>query len=211
MLEIDAKTLARFARLSLVVIRFYSTMKIDKLIDRFVDQINKSEKEKLEPNEVPFFLRSGEPDEYGDYDWKICESDCKEWVDPLMHKLPKRFPPSFYSLLSRYAFPAFEFSSIMLFANTGKNSYWELTNRIFLDQYMSTFLLNNGYIQFGNQYYGSYDPVCFDINRKRSEHPIVLIDHAWINHRVTPKISIIDEIAASFIDLVENHLKETCV
>lgn len=80
-------------------------MKIDKLIDRFVDQINKSEKEKLDPNEVPFSLRFGEPDEYGDYDWKICETDCKGWVDPLIHKLPKCFPPSFYSLLSRYAFP----------------------------------------------------------------------------------------------------------
>ena len=186
-------------------------MKIDKLIDRLVDQVNLKVKEKLEPDEVPSYLRVGEPDEYGYYDWHICQLDCTEWINSLMLKLPKKFPPSFYSLISRFAFPAFELGSTMLFANTGEKNHWELTDRIFIDEYMATFLLVRGYIQFGNQYYGSYDPVCFDTNRKRREHPVVLIDHAKILHKSNSKIVVMEEIAPSFIDIVKNYLKESSV
>ncbi len=186
-------------------------MKLDKIIDIFVEKINQSDKDLLEEDELPPFLRLGEPDEYGDYSWIICEKDCKSWIDPLVAKLPKRFPPSYYSLVSRYAFPVLEVGPVMLFANTGEDSYWELSKRIFIDKYMSTMLLKNGYIQFGNQYYGSYNPVCFDINRKRREHPVVLIDHAEILHKSNSKVVVMDEIAPSFMNIVKTYLEESSV
>ena len=74
---------------------------VDRLIDRFVEQVNGSPRERLSPNDVPSALRIGAPDTHGDYDWQIVRSDAIDWVDPYEKKLPSRLPPAFRSVVTR--------------------------------------------------------------------------------------------------------------
>src|SRR6185436_3695711 len=98
-------------------------MKIETLIDRFVAHVNASERETMESEEVPSFLRDGES-ELG-VRWKIVKSDNSAHVAALAARLPGRLPPSFDYLVSNYCFPAFEIGGLMLFANTGAQTPWE--------------------------------------------------------------------------------------
>ncbi len=182
--------------------------RIEELVDSFVDCINDSDLTYLDEDEVPPFLRVGDLDDCRQYEWKIQKSDCSNWIHPLQEKLPKLFPPSYYSLVSRYAFPAFEIGPILLFGNTGHDTYWELSKRIFLDGFMSYFLLENGYIQIGNPYFYNYDPICFDTNtqiEKSLEYPIVKIDHEEILSK--SKLVVVEEISISFLKFVEDYLR----
>ena len=104
------------------------------------------------------------------------------WVDALEAKLPKRFPASFRSLVTRYTFPSFEAGGLSFFPNTGVNSSEELSVAIFNDRIIAGATLKAGYIQFARPEGGSYDPICFDARRAVSNHefPIVLLDHEEI-------------------------------
>ena len=55
------------------------------------------------------------------------------WIDELEKKLGKRYPASFYSLLTRYQFTPFEIDGIEFFANTGLNDIDEMAVAIFRD------------------------------------------------------------------------------
>jgi hypothetical protein len=96
--------------------------------------------------------------------------------------LPKRYPISFLSLVTRYRFSAFEINRIRFFANTGQNNEDEMAQAIFQDSIIFSTLTGNGYIQFARPADGSYDPICFATNKpaKNREYPIVRIDHEQI-------------------------------
>ena len=178
---------------------------VDKLIDLFVEKINASTLELFFEEDVPAFLREGDPDEYGLCKWKVRKKSFLDRVIELEKRLPVRFPDSYRSLISRYLFPAFEIGPIMLFANTGENTFWELSTRLFEDEYMSPFLLQRGFLQFGNPYFYDYDPVCFDSSRPVGrEYPIVRIDHEEILCDST--IETVDDISTSFTDFVRDFI-----
>lgn len=178
-------------------------MEMDDLIDSFVETLNSASLELLLQENVPLFLRDGDPDQYGYCGWKVRKADCKSRVNIFEQKLPKRFPPSYYSFISRYAFPAFQLGPIFLFGNTGQGNNWELSKRIFLDEFMSSHLLQSWYLQIGNPQKYDYDPICFDIKRD-TEWPIVQIDHEDIlcNSRIRVK----REIAPSFLEFVQEFV-----
>jgi hypothetical protein len=181
-------------------------MKVHTLIDTFVNILNRPGiLGKLEEDDVPSFLRIGAPDEAGYYHWKIRQHDGSAWIDPLMETLPERFPPSYYSLVSRYAFAVIEMSSIRLFANTGQDSQRELSSRLVRDAHLSPFLLQHGFVQIGTDEMIAYDPVCFDTNRGRREYPLVHIDHESI--LCDSRIRIMKEIAPSFVTFVKNAME----
>lgn len=188
-------------------------MGIDSKIDAFVARINSSPREHLFPEEVPEELRIGTPNKIGQFLWKIIKSDCdwiSGWFEAFEQELHMKFPPSFQSLMSRYAFPAFQCGPVFLYANTGyelKSEHdftWEFKERIFLDKGLANVLLPAGYLQIGNPDGGIYDPVCFDTNNNNNygEYPIVRIDHEWILCR--SKIEIVEVVAQSFLELIEN-------
>ena len=104
------------------------------------------------------------------------------WIEDLEPKLPKRFPASFRSLLSRYAFPPFDAGDLSLFANTGTSNEEELSVAIFKDRVIADTTLKAGYIQFARPTSGSYDPIRFDARQARSnrEFSIVRLDHEEI-------------------------------
>lgn len=148
---------------------------VDAAIDAFVARVNAGTKEPLSPEDLPEQLREGEPDDFGKFRWSIKRANCRRWLSDLMYKCPKRFPPSFYSLLSRYIFPAFQVGPVFLFGNTGTENQWELKDKIFKDESMAAHLMRGGFLQFGNPYEYNYDPICFD-TRGGSEFRIVQLD-----------------------------------
>ena len=178
---------------------------IDHTIDLFVQRINSSDMEPFDEDEVPIFLREGDWDEHGHYKWKVRRKDLRGRITDLEKRLPSGFPPSFRSLITRYAFLPFEVGPIMLYGNTGEDTSWELTTKMFSDSFMSSFLLQRGFIQFGNPYFYNYDPVCFDSTRAvRSEYPIIQFDHEAI--LCNSKVHVVKKISPSFLEFAEEFI-----
>ena len=176
-------------------------MKAERLVDRFVDVVNAGHRVRMAADEVPTFLRDGEPDE-ASVGWKIVKADNSARIEALTSQLPKRFPPSFHYFVSHYSFPAFETRGFMLFANTGQENFWELRKRIFADAHMSATLLKAGFIQIGNPFFYNYDPVCFNTKEGKLEHPIVQLDHESALQFGETKV--VKEIASSFVDFLSS-------
>jgi len=126
------------------------------------------------------------------------------WIDALETKLPKRFPVSYRSLVTRYAFPAFDAGGIHFFANSGNPSLDELTVAIFSDLNIADVTRQAGYIQFARPEGGSYDPICFDARRfaKNREYPIVRVNHEDILCR--NKVGSPTKISDSFFHFISD-------
>ncbi len=67
---------------------------LDTFIDEFVTRINSTQREPLDAEDIPSYMRIGDRDIFNRYSWKILKMDCLWWVEPLIAKLPKHFPPS---------------------------------------------------------------------------------------------------------------------
>lgn len=185
-------------------------MRADGLVDVLVAAVNAGPRMPLDEGHSPASVLVGEPDHYGCHDWRIKPCSSIDWIEPLEQRLTARFPPLYRVLVTRYIFPSFELgqTGVFLFGNTpeGTDEY-ELRVRMFADPYMSPFLLNHGYLQFGSPDTGSYDPICFDMNRRcGSDHPIVRIDHEEI--LCHDRIRASQEIASSFRALIERAIPQ---
>ena len=65
----------------------------------------------------------------------------------------------------------------------------------------------NGFLQFGLPHEGNYDPVCFDMKRrKRADAPIVQLDHEEILQ--WSRIRVVKEIAPSFAQFMQRAMTE---
>jgi len=133
--------------------------------------------------------------------------DNAPWIEPLEQLLTKRFPVSYGSLITRYAFSAFDAGGIHFFANRGDQSLDELSVAIFQDPNIAQVTHANNFIQFARPEGGSYDPICFDARRSASnrEYPIVRLDHEDILSRNT--ISSVTNIASSFYRFVTDFVQ----
>ena len=181
------------------------------LVDAFVQKINSQPREPEPIDEVPAFLRANavtdslpEPLE-GWTGWQIVKCDNSARIDALRNRTEKPFPPSFHYFLANYSFPAFEFGSLMFFANTGEDTFWELGKRLFQDKHMSPQLLEAGFLQIGNPFFYNYNPVCFDCTSPRIEKRIVQLDHESILQHA--EMTVVKEIAPSFVDFVHAALR----
>lgn len=182
-------------------------MKTEALIDEYVASINAREREQLPVEEVPEALREAASKFDGYTSWRILRKDQAASIHALTDKIKRRFPPSFEYFITHYSFPAFDSGPITFFANTGLGSSLDLEKKLFGDPHMSPALLKAGFLQIGNPAGGNYDPVCFDANKSRSEHPIVQLNHeAVIQHG---EIKLVEEIAPSFIDFLKAQLKRS--
>lgn len=121
-------------------------------------------------------------------------------------KLPKRLPPSFECLLSRYSFAPFEVSGISFFG------WGPLSAKLFevaspQKGSLSELLLPAGYFQIGRPDNGSFDAVCFDLNapKQNREYRIVLADHEEILSNL--KVKIRSELWPSFRNFLETVIK----
>ncbi len=119
--------------------------------------------------------------------------------------LPKRLPPSFSSLLSRYSFSSFEAGGISFFE-------WEPPDHALSTVVpptkgsLSEFLLPSGYLQIGRPDTGNFDAVCFELNRQKQnrEYRIVQVNHEEI--LCNSRVKLPKELWHSFQHLVEHEI-----
>jgi hypothetical protein len=135
----------------------------------------------------------------------VAQSDClfesikdAPWIAQLEHKLPKRLPASFRSLVTRYSFATFEAGRLSFYANMGTDDINEMSVAIFRDHLIADATLKAGYIQFARPATGSYDPICFDARRSANnrEFPLVRLDHEEI--LCHERVYVSERVADSF-------------
>ena len=127
--------------------------------------------------------------------------DQAPWLDHMRAGLPQPYPPLFDAFLCAYAFLPFDFAGVSFFANTGESAPDDLGQALFKDQGIFGGSAPHGFLQFGRPTDGSYDPVCFDLNRSRGEDaPIVRLDHEAILRDF--RVSIRQQLALSFQALI---------
>jgi hypothetical protein len=182
-----------------------TTDDVASLVDAFVERINAQPREPKALDEVPPFLRENADDSQPDVidgctNWRIVKCDNSRRLDELQKRTGRSFPPSFEYFVDHYAFPAFEFGSVMFFANTGMDTYWELEKRLSQDPHMSPQLLEAGFLQIGNPFFYHYDPVCFECNGPRIEKRMVQLDHEAILQQ--RRMIAVREIASSFVEFL---------
>lgn len=180
-------------------------MKDQELIDRFVSSFPKldemTEYKDLAP--LAWQLRAGEIDEYDQFRWTPSKfATDRNFLEPLYALLPARFPPLYELLVLSYRWAEVDLQSFRLLPNPVGKDLSGLLQQIKQDPAFWQQLPRSGYIQFGRGPDMNYDPVCFDIKRrkKNKDYPVVKIDHEQIlcNNR----IKVVAEIAPSFEDLL---------
>jgi len=173
------------------------------LIEQFVATLNHNGLEPLFAKDVPCELRTEELTEVPDmYRWQIRPASDNAWVVPLESRLPYPFPTMYRSLISQFRFAEFEVGPVMFLANTGTNAVFNELSRISADDPFPNELLRYGFLQFGRQAGGGYDPVCFAMKqRKGGDAPLVQLDHEEV--LIRNRIRIQAEIAPSFIAFVQ--------
>jgi hypothetical protein len=188
------------------------SQELASLVDAFVEKVHMRRRHRLPLEEVPPFLRQPSPDESDDdgisTDWRIVRVDNAAAIGSVEGRMGRSFPASFRSLIARYCFPAFECGPLLLFGNTGENTFFELSSRLFQDPHMSPVLLKEGYIQVGNPHKYDYDPICFMSTSSSGEPPLVQLDHEMTLQ--FGKVRVVKTIAPSFVHLLKRlvHGKE---
>jgi hypothetical protein len=173
----------------------------DKLIERFIASFEKLDELAEFPETHPLIrqLAVGDPDSYGRQRWKpmAMHTDPDE-LEPLLAKLPARFPPLFERLVLSFRWAEVDLQSFRLLANPPGPDLAGLLKEMSKAPAFLESLLPAGYIQFGMGADMDYDPVCFEIRSrtKRKDYRIVKIDHEEIlcNNRV----KVVAELAPSF-------------
>lgn len=180
--------------------------KPESLVGEFVAFVNACGLEPKFPDQLPEELREKVTD-YGRYKWQIRQSAKNPWVEKFLQRLPQTPPALFRSLIEMYRFVEFEVGPVMFFANTGQPLFNELATSVFRDKGLFPVLHQNGYLEFGKQNGGGYDPVCFDMKRRRQDDaPIVRLDHEEI--LLKTRIKVLNEIAPSFRDFLTTAISE---
>jgi hypothetical protein len=176
------------------------------LIDQFVTALNSTGLAPLPASEVPQELRLSDPDSLDCCTWQIVATDWTPWITEFESRLPVPLPPSFRALVTRFRFAEFEIDPVLFFANTGEGVHHELSDAAFRDRAMAKSLLDEGYIQFGREAGGGYDPVCFDTTSMDidGEYAIVRIDHEDI--LTHGKVTVRQKLADSFSGFVSQYL-----
>jgi hypothetical protein len=123
-------------------------------------------------------------------------------LETVYAKLPARFPPLYEELMLNYRWLEVDLQLYRLHANPAGSGLLGLLDRILKDKFLSSFLLKNGFIPFAKGPDMDYDPVCFDLKRrkKNKELAIVKLDHEEI--LCNERIKIVGELAPSFEQLV---------
>ena len=178
----------------------------DELVDVFVSFLNGVGFEPKFQDEIPEELRTSSA-EYDTFHWQIKPLSSNPWVEELVQKLPQTWPKPFRSLIERYRFCNFEIGPLMLFANSGHELFYELSDRVFKDKGIFPTLHKNGFLQFGLPHETNYDPVCFDMKRRnRADAPIVQLDHEEI--LIRSRIRIVQQLAPSFLEFMQRAVAE---
>ena len=177
----------------------------DGLIERFVASFEKLDDLAEFPEIYPLVrqLAVGNPDPYGRQRWTpmAVRTDASQ-LEPLLTKLPARFPPLFEELVLSFRWAEVDLQSFRLLPNPPGPDLSGLLREMRKDPALWESLLPAGYIQFGRGPDMDYDPVCFDIRARTrgKDYGIVKIDHEEIlcNNRV----KVVAQLAPGFEQLM---------
>jgi len=177
----------------------------DELIERFIASFAKLDQMAEFPEIYPLVrqLAVGGLDSYGRLHWrpKKVQTDLSQ-LEPLLAKLPARFPPLFEQLVLSYRWAEVDLQLLRLLPNPLGTDLRGLLSEMTKDPALWENLLASGYIQFGRGTDMDYDPVCFNIRSRTRDrdYKIVKIDHEEIlcNNRV----KVVAELAPSFRQLI---------
>ena len=170
----------------------------DALLEQFVASFEKLDElwtsKEIDP--IAWELGVGEVDEYGHRNWRPLKVRTdRSSLEPLYTKLPGRFPPLFELLALSYRWAEVDLRAFRLLPNPPGTDLAGLFEQNSGDPGLYEALIPAGYVQFGRGPDLDYDPVCFDIKRrkKNGDCPVVKIDHEEIlcNYRV----KVVGEIA----------------
>ena len=128
-------------------------------------------------------------------------------LEAVYARLPARFPPLCEQLLLSYRWLEVDLQLYRLHGNPPGPGLSGLLGRILKDEFLSGFLLKNGYIPFGKGGDMDYDPVCFDMNgrKKNREFEIVKLDHEEI--LCNERLRVVAKLAPSFEDLANQTIQ----
>ena len=180
------------------------------LVDRFVASFEKLDDMcAFETDPVAQTLTADDSDpQYGFKKWRPMHVETSpEYLEPIYSKLPARFPRIFERLVLSYRWADVDLRLFTLLANPpGPDLSGWLAKTSFA--ILSPFLLQRGYIQFGQAADGRYDPVCFDISSrtKKRDYRVVQIDHEEI--LCNDRLKLVAELAPSFEQLALNVIAE---
>lgn len=180
------------------------------LIEQFIASFSKFDEMAVfrEIDPIAAELGIGKNDTFDRIPWRPSRSaTSKAALEPLYADLPARFPPLFERLTLSYRWAEVELDSYTLVANPPGPDLLRLLKELSRDPAFWEHLRPAGYIQFARGSDIDYDPVCFDIKRrkKNGDCPIVKIDHEEIlcNNRV----KVVKELAPSFDVLVRQTIE----
>jgi hypothetical protein len=154
-------------------------------------------------DQVAWELRSGEPDESGQFDWRPAKTAADSaLLDLLYARIPMRLPPLCERLVLSYRWDQVDLELFRLLPNPPGPDLSGLLAGITGDEALWEALLPAGYIQFGRGPDVDHDPVCFDTKArtKTKDHGIVKIDHEEIYCK--DRIKVVATLALSFEQLV---------
>ena len=154
-------------------------------------------------DQVALELRSGEPDGYGQFDWRPSKTFGEPGLLELLYaNLPARFPPLYEKLVLSYRWAEVDLGSFRLLPNPPGPDLSRLLAEITRDRALWESLIPAGYIQFGRGPDVDHDPVCFDISHKTKnrDYRIVKIDHEEI--LCNSRVEVVAKLAPTFEQLV---------
>ena len=143
-----------------------------------------------------------------DDEWRsVRQATSLEMLESLYAKLPARFPPLYEQLVLTYRWPAVDLETYRLVGNPLGPNLSGLLQNILRDNFLSSFLLRNGYIPFGKGPDIDYDPVCFDLRCRKidREFAIAKPDHEEI--LCNERVKVVAQLAPSFEQLVLNTIE----
>lgn len=133
------------------------------------------------------------------------EADVSGWLKEVEDKLRVSFPPSFRALYQNFMFTSFDCGSIRFLGNMSDRGYEDISGYLERDKTIDRITTTNGFIHFAKAGDGSYDPICFNIKKKRNaEFEVVRLDHEAI--LLNEKIIISKFIATSL-----NTFMQDCI
>lgn len=123
-------------------------------------------------------------------------------VTDLESRLGFRLPGLYREFVSQFEFDAFELKGVEFFPNHVQNGGYSIESAVFRDPIMSRVLIDANMFQVGRSDTGSYDPVCFDLSKRKGKDCVLIrLDHeAALQYA---RISVVEKVSSGFGELVE--------
>ena len=151
-------------------------------LERFFSAILRAERWVRPDATIPPSLNPGTVNAYGFREW----SPARQHIDAgnlesIYETIPGRLPNLFEQGLMSFRWLEVDLPMLALLAHPPGPRCDGFVSEVVRDAHLYPTLFRERYVQFAKADSANYDPVCFDLRRKRKDDcPIVRIDHEWV-------------------------------